>query len=319
MNNSIVVRPAHARGHAICISALLCSAIAGCASPPQGHEAVQTFAAASSEASGAVVNAFMQVNDASYAAQSARFLRDYDTRPAMPDFTRFVSQASIDKRAQVFEVLAQYSAGLLDLTGEEPQAHMDTATRKLGESLTLLTVEGSSQLASTDASAALQAGLNALGRSLIERRRSAAISEAATSADPHVQRICSALLDDMALLGAALRQQNATMAQDQYQYLRTSMDAPRAPSGQAPMAPLNLIQKRDEILRVADLGRRGMYSEDFLHQLTPMIKAMAKAHTALTEKYQNGASRSEAARHFLNEVRRVKALHTSLRQPAKES
>ena len=307
------------RIQAIGIIALAACALSGCAvSPPGGNHAVHTFAAANSEASGAVMNAFMQVNEAHYAAQGARFLRNFDRKTDMPEFTRFISQESIDTRARVFEQLALYSAALIDLSGDDKLVAMDDAIGKLGAGLASFQISAGGEL-SGGTSATVQSALNALGRQLIERRRSIAIKAAAAEADPHVQAICSALLQDMATLMAALRQQNAAFAADQYQYLRTSLAETRAGAGQIQLVSLNLIQKRGEIQRVADLTQRGMYSEDFLYQLTPMIKAMAEAHAALAATYQNGATPRQAAEHFLNEVRRVKALHAALRHQLEES
>lgn len=289
--------------------------LAGCASTPkEGPTAIKTFADANTEASTAVANAFQLVNQAHYSAQSTSFLRDFETATQPPEFKRFLSQESIDVRANVFSQLSVYSALLVDLSGEKPLANLDKATDDLGKQLNGFKIDGKESLTSPEISAGIATSLNGIGRSIIEKRRTEGIAQVAKEADPRVQNICALLLQDIANLQSQLRIENTKITDDYFQYLRENIVVQPKTVGSPKVAALNPIQKRDEIEKIGKLASQGMYSEDFLAQLVPMIKALGAVHSAIANEYGESATSRQMAANFYQEVRRVRQMYFDLRK-----
>lgn len=285
-------------------SATLLVSLAGCTSmPTAGPDAIHTFAAATSATGTAVGGAFEMVNQSYYSAQGAAYLADFDRSTSPPELKDFLSPAAIDARVTVLDNLASYAALLVDIADNDRSAELGTASSALADTLQGFRPDGAA-----DISTGLASAIHGIGKVFTSGRRFDGIASAASAADPHVQRICTLLAEDIAALRAQLAADNAKNRQEEFRYLKESLAAEKARPTH--VLALDAARRRQEIERLVDIARAGKTADRTLADLATMVGDLAVAHKAIAEAYGKSASALQKSQSFFNAAQRLRHLYS---------
>lgn len=298
----------HLRQSLACAASVLMSLSACTSMPASGPDAIHTFAAATSATGDAVSGAFEMVNQSYYGAQGATYLAEFSRSTKPPELKDFLPPASIATRVAVFDNLAAYAALLVDIADNDRSAELGTASAALAEALQGFRAEGAS-----DMSAGLTSAIHGIGKLFTGGQRYDGIAAAASAADPHVQRICALLAEDIAALRGQFAADNAATRQDEFRYLKESLAAEKA--GAAQVAALNAARRREEIERLVDIAKAGKAGDKTLADLATMVGDLAAAHKAIAQAYGKSASALQKSQLFFLAAQRLRVQYSGLNTP----
>lgn len=303
----------HVPGKKLAASVLvLAVTLTGCAAPrltatpSAAPDAIKTFADGAALSGKAVGDAFDLVNRSYYASQGASYLAGFNTALKPPALADFVPAASVTARVAVFDQLAEYAALLVDISGNDRGAALDSASSALATSMQSLRGSGA-----TDVSVNLATGINAIGALFLNGKRYDGAAAAAKAADPQVQTICRLMREDIATLRNQLHVSYVAALQDQFRYLKESL-TPEKSTAVVHLAALDAVQKRQEIERLVDVARQEKAGMAILDQLQTMIDSLGTAHAAIADAYGQSASARQKASAFLGAAKRLRQFHSGL-------
>jgi len=289
-----------ARTPGLCVVAVpLLLAVAGCALSPLAKR-TSAFATAATATAKDTTAAYALVeqthNDTELATMAANFDSDgFDPAKIQP----FLPAEEMDARRKILEGLTKYAETLAYVSGDEPMTEFDTQARALGTSLTALsksdalgTFTQRAHVSQADLNLAATA-IDALGRALMERRRSRELPGILKQMQQPIEQICALLEADIGEpetsgLRNQLRNDYATERRKQIKFIR---DNERT---------MSASEKRAEIEALPKLEAAAAAGDKTLAATQAALKQMAATHTALAASA--GAKESPAFHIMLAEL-----------------
>jgi hypothetical protein len=193
-----------ARGTTICAAGLAVSLLlAGCSVSPMVKRA-SDFATAATAASKDATNAYQLVEQEHYNSEVARLVTNFGTAGFdLNSIQPFMQPGDMDARTKLIKGLSEYAETLAAVAGDQPLTDMDTQAEAVGKSLTELST--SSALASRVKNEKINAAdvnqvttaVDALGRALINHKRSAELPALLKEARGPIAAICTLLQADI--------------------------------------------------------------------------------------------------------------------------
>ena len=263
--------------HVLCLlgSAALSSALLGCASSPLAHRTT-AFAAAALAAISNTQDAYQLVEQTYRDAEVARLVANYDTsgfdsaglKPFLPDKDREV-------RTDLLEGLEAYAELLADVSSDKPLSDVDTGAKALGSSLQSLSANDlvSARLTSTDVNLAA-AAVDALGRTLVDRRRRRELPAILDRMQQPIDTICTLLEQD---IGDPERSGLRNQLHNSYLNLLREQKNYIADNG----AKLSPSERRAEIELLPHLATAQFEADHALAYTQKSLVLLARAHAAL--------------------------------------
>jgi hypothetical protein len=228
-------------------------------------------------------NAYQLVEHAYYDSQIASLVVNFDADGFHPETIEpFMPAREMEARTRILDGLKQYAENLAEISGDQPLNDLDTQAAAFGESLqnlsksdSLQSLSKSSNISSTDMNLAATA-IDALGRALIERKRSKELPAILKEMKGSIAQVCQLLETDIgdpekSGLQNQLKNNYATLIRKEEQYIHHNEDK---------MSP---AEKRAEIERLPKLVADEKTADQALAATQSALEQLAKTHTALAE------------------------------------
>ena len=255
--------------------AVLASSLLGCRHSPLAAR-TSAFATAAATTAKNTDDAYDLVEQSFREAQIARIVAHYDEAGFSPDkLTPFLPETDRKVRAKVIDGLHSYAELLAAISGDQPLTDVDTGAKAMGASLKDLSANDlvSAHFTSTEASLAATA-IDALGHTLIERKRRRELPSILHDMQQPIENICNLLASDIgdpeqSGLRNQLHNNYLNLIREQENYIRDNA-AQLAPS-----------EKRDAIRVLPALATSAADGDRALAATKKALLELARTHTLL--------------------------------------
>lgn len=273
--------------------------LAGCSLSPLARR-TSAFATAATATAKDTTNAYALVEQAHHDAEIAAMVANFDKDGFHPETIEpFMPAKDMEARTRVLEGLSRYAETLAYVSGDAPMNDVDMQTTALGKSLEDLSKSGavasftkSAGVSNVDLNLATTA-IDALGRALIERRRSRDLPAILKEMKTPIPQICALLEADIgdpekSGLRNQLKNDYEALKRKQIQFIRDNE------------ATMSAADKRDAIEALPKIVSAEASGDKSLSATQTALKQMAATHTALVESV--GAKEAPAFRTMLSEL-----------------
>lgn len=261
---------------------LLVISLAGCSLSPLSKRTA-AFSSAAVVTTQNTANAYQVVEQSYYNAQVASLVVSFDKDGFHPERIQpFMSAKNMEVRTRVIDGLRQYAETLAEVSGDQPLNVFDTQAAALGKSLQSMSKNGdiksllkSANISTTDMNVATTA-VDALGKVLIERKRSKELPAILKEMRDPIIQICTLLEEDIGTpeksgLRNQLKNDYDKLERKQEQYIYKNTDK------------MTAEEKRAEIERLPKLEADRMKADQALAATQAALVQLAKTHTALVD------------------------------------
>ena len=260
---------------------VLLLSLTGCSLSPLSKRtaAFSTAAVASTQNT---ASAYQIVEQSYYDAQAASLVDNFDKNGFHPEQLQpFLPAKDMEARTRVIDGLRQYAETLAEVSGDQPLKDLDTQATALGKSLQAMSKNNDIQslhISTTDTNLATTA-VDALGKVLIERRRSKELPAILKEMRDPIIQICTLLEADIGSpeksgLRNQLKNDYDTLERKQEQYIYKNADK------------MTAEEKRTEIERLPKMEAARIKADQALAATQAALAQLAKTHTALVDSAQ---------------------------------
>lgn len=259
----------------------LLTVLAGCTISPLGRR-TSNFSTAAATTAMETANAYEMVERTHYETEVAALVANYDRDGFQPEKIKpFLSVKDKETRTRILDGLTRYAETLAEVSGDRPLKEIDTQAKALGESLrdlsksdALAPLGQSAHLSDTEMNIAATA-LDALGRALVNRRRSRELPGILKEMQEPIETICSLLEADIgdpekSGLRNQLRNDYATLIRKQTDYITDGKN-------------LTAAERRAAIESLPRLTAAQRDGDKALEATQKALRQLARTHTALVE------------------------------------
>ncbi|HVZ84885.1 MAG TPA: hypothetical protein VG893_14510 [Terracidiphilus sp.] len=283
----------------LCAMLLALVTLAGCSVSPMVKRA-SAFATAATAAAKDTTNAYALVEQTHHDAEVQAMIANFDKEGFHPEKIKpFMSAQDMTARTKILDGLSKYAETLAYIGGDQPMTDFDTQAEALGKSLQDLSATGSigaflqsSNVTGVDVNLATTA-VDALGRALIEHKRSRELPALLKEMNGPITQICALLEADIgdpekSGLRNQLKNDYETLKRRQITFIRDNE------------GKMSVSDKRallEELAKMADDEAAG---DKTLAATQAALKQLAATHAALAES--GNAKEAPVFRTMLSEL-----------------
>lgn len=282
----------------------------GCASPDAATR-IQAFSNATAVTADNTAQAFKLVEDKYLETQVSREVSNYNTNsgfnPAL--IKPFLDPQELQVRLDILKGLKAYAEKLSALMGNGQQNAFDEETKTLGQSLTAVDREFVQKMFLQKASLPnhevnlFTAGINALGRWLMEYKQQTGAEESIDSMQKPVEEVCRLLESDFSFLRNQLMNEYDLELRERDSFILHNFNE------------LTPIQRRTEIQGLADLTLEKQNADKTFASMEASLRQLNATHKKLKEAFSKNRTEIDSLiLQFGAEAKRIKTFYSSLQK-----
>lgn len=289
--------------------------VAGCSVSPMVKKA-SDFATAATAASEDATNAYQLVEQVHYDAELERLVTDFGTAGFdLNSIQPFMKPEDMDVRTRLIKGLSEYAETLAAVAGDQPLTDMDTQAEAVGKSLrdlstsdALASMVKKAKIDTTDLNLFTTA-VDALGRAIINHKRSSELPALLKEAKGPIATICTLLQADIGDpethgLRNALKNDYLTEIEKQEKFIKNN-------------PTLGPLDKQAAIRAVVTLAKAARDSDKTLAATQKEFADLAKTNAALadTDTKKDSPAFKTMLSELVNDERELRGFYEKL--PAK--